>query len=223
MDSQFDQSEAFHNFRGTGSALGLPLGLIAASRGVEQQINVMHYFMWKNAVKLFPTAGLPAPSQTIPHPFNIKNENGIIETRTSYLASDFVDVVALLAEELCKFLDYWEHVPQPQLVEEKVSKSAKLLLIELEVLFMPITRLVDIHLAISTASNVFEPFTKPMQKKPHKDIYMISAVLLDLKSPHSVEHSTILWKSVLKQSSLLRNVGCAASKIWLQLQPSSVV
>ena len=220
MDSQFNQSEAFHNFRVTGSGLGLPLGLIAASRDVEQQINVMHYFMWKNAVKLFPTGGLPAPSQTIPHPFNIKTEHGI-ETRSSYQASNFVDVIALLAEELSDFLDYWEHVPQ--FVEEEVSKSAKLLRNELEVLFLSITRLVDIHLAISTASNVFEPFMRLMQKKPHKDIYTISAVLLVLKSPHSVEHSTIFWKSVRKQSNLLRTVGCAASKIWLQLQPSSAV
>ena len=220
MDSQFDQSEAFHNFRGTGGALGLPLGLIAASRDVEQQMNVMRYFMWKNAVKLFPTAELPAPSQTIPRPFRIKTGNGI-ETRSSYLASDFVDVVALLAEELREFLDYWEHVPQ--FVEEKVSKSAKLLRTELKVLFLSITRLVDTHLAISTASIVFEPFTSPMQKKPHKDIYTISAVLLDRKSPHSVEHSTILWKSVPKQSRLLRNARCAASKTCPQLQPYSVV
>ena len=133
LDRQCNQEKPFHEFRVTGSALGLPLGLIAASRDVEQQINVMHYFMWKNAVKLFPTAGLAAPSQTIPHPFKIKTENGI-ETRLSYLASDFVDVVALLAEELSKFLDHWENVSN--FVEEGVSKSAKLLQDELEVLFL---------------------------------------------------------------------------------------
>ena len=95
----------------------------------------MHYFMWKNAVKLFPTlsASLPGPNQTIPQPFKIKTESGT-ETRSSYLASDFVDVVALLAEELSKFLDHWENVSN--FVEEGVSKSAKLLQDELEVLFL---------------------------------------------------------------------------------------
>ena len=135
---QCNQEKPFHEFRVTGSALGLPLGLIAASRDVEEQINIMHYFMWKNAVKLFPSAGLAAPSQMTPHSFRIKTENSI-ETRSSYLASDFVHVVALLAEELREFLDYWEHVPQ--FVEEKVSKSAKLLRNELKVLFLSITRL----------------------------------------------------------------------------------
>ena len=143
MDRQCNQEKPFQEFRVTGRQFGLPLGLIAASGDVEQQINVMHYFMWKSAVKQLPTAGLPAPSQTIPHAFKIKTENGI-ETRSSYLASDFVDVIALLAEELSEFLDYWEYVPQ--FVEENVSQSAKLLRNELEVLFLPITRLVDIHL-----------------------------------------------------------------------------
>ena len=216
-DRQCNQERPFREFRITGWGLGLPLGFIAASRGVEQQIKVMHYFMWKNAVKLFPTAELPAPSQTIPHLFKIKTETGI-ETRSSYLASNFVDVIALLAEELSEFLDYWEYV-----VKEEVSKSGKSLRNELEVLLMSTTRLADIHLAISTVSNVFETFTRPMQKKPHKDIYTISAVLLVRKSPHSVKHSTILLNSVPKQSSLLRNVGCATSKIRLQLQPYSVV
>ena len=136
MDRQCNQEKPFHEFRVTGSALGLPLGLIAASRNVEQQINVMHYFMWKNAVKLFPTAGLSAPSQTIPHPFKIKTVHGV-ETQLSYLASDFVHVIALLAEELSEFLAYWDNVPQ--FVEEEVSKSAKLLRNELEVLLISIT------------------------------------------------------------------------------------
>ena len=135
VDRQCNQEKPFHEFRVTGSALGLPLGLIAASRDVEQQINVMHFFMWKNAVKLFPTAGLSAPSQTIPHPFKIKTEHGI-ETRLSYLASDFMGVIALLAEELSEFLDYWHNVPQ--FVEEEVSESAKLLRNELKVLFLSI-------------------------------------------------------------------------------------
>ena len=217
VDRQCNQEKPFREFRVTGRGLGLPLGLIAASRDVEEQINVMHYFMWRNAVKLFPNAELPAPSQTIPHPFKIKTEYGI-ETRSSYLASNFVGVIALLAEELSEFLDYWEYV-----VKEEVSKSAKLLRNELQVPILSIIRLFDIHLAISTASNVFEPFTKPLQKKLHKNIYMISAVLLVLKSPHSVDHSTILLNSVPKRSSLLKNVGGATSKIRLQLQPSSVV
>ena len=119
----------------------------------------MHYFMWKNAVKMLPThtASLPRPSQTIPHPFKVKTENGI-ETRSSYLASDFAGVIALLAEELSKFLEYWESVPK--FVEEEVSKSAILLRNELEVLFLSITQLVGIHIATSTASNVFESFTR---------------------------------------------------------------
>ena len=133
FDRQCNQEKPFHEFRVTGRGLGLPLGLIAASRDVEQQINVMHFFMWKNAVKLFPTAELPAPNQTIPHPFKIKTENGP-KTRSLYLASDFAGVIEFLAEELCKFLDYWENVPQ--FVEEEVSKSAKLLRNELEVLFL---------------------------------------------------------------------------------------
>ena len=133
MDSQCNQDQHFHDFRITCRQLGLPLGLIASSRRVEQQINVMHHFMWKNAMKMFPTltASLPSPSQTIPHPFKVKTEKGI-ETRSSYLASDFVYVVSLLAEELSKFLDHWRNVPT--FVEEEVSKSAKLLLNELEVL-----------------------------------------------------------------------------------------
>ena len=204
MDRQCNQEKPFHEFWVTGKRLGLPLGLIAASRDVEQQINVMHFFMWDNALNLFPTAELPAPSQTIPHLFEVKTEYGI-ETRSSYQASDFVDVVALLAEKISEFLDYWEYVPQ--FGEEEVAKSATLLRNELEVLFLSITRLVDVHLAASTASNVFEPFTRPMQKKPNKDIYTISAVLLVRKSPHSEEHSTILLKSVPKQFGLLRNIG----------------
>ena len=116
--------------------------------------------MWKNSVKLFPTltAELPRPSQTIPRPFKVKTEKGI-ETRTKYVATDFVHVVALLAEELSKFLDYWENVPK--FVEEEVSQSATLLRDELEVPFLSIHRLLDIYLASSTASNVFEPVTSP--------------------------------------------------------------
>ena len=94
--------------------------------------------MWKNAVKLFPTltTGLPAPSQTIPHPFRVKTEKGI-ENRSSYLANDFANVVALLAEELSKFLDCWKNVPK--FVDEEVSQSATLLRDELEVLFLSIS------------------------------------------------------------------------------------
>ena len=73
-------------------------------------IDQRHSLFRKDAVELFPTAGPPAPSQTSPHPFKIKTENGI-KIRSSYLASDFVDVLALLAEELSEFLDYWEYVP----------------------------------------------------------------------------------------------------------------
>ena len=137
MDRRCDQGKHFHDFRITSRQIGLPLGLIASSRLVEQQINVMHYFMWKNAVKMFPTAhvSLPGPSQTIPHPFKVKTEKGI-ETRSSFIASDFVDVVALLADELSKFLDYWENVPK--FIDEKVSKSTTLLRDELEVLFLSI-------------------------------------------------------------------------------------
>ena len=182
----------------------------------------MHHFMWKNAVKIFPTltASLPHPSQTIPHPFRVKTEKGI-ETRLSYIASDFVDVVALLADELSKFVDYWQNVPK--FVEEEVSKSAKLLRNELEVLSTSLHRLLDIYLASSIGSNVFEPVTSLTSKKPHKDTYMISAVLLAHKSPHSVERSTILLKSVPKRSRLLGNIRSSTSAICPQLQPSSVL
>ena len=136
VDRQCNQEKPFHEFRVTGRGLGLPLGLIAASRDVEQQINVMHYFMWKNTMKLFPTADLPAPNQAIPHPYKIQTEKGT-KSRSLYLASDFAGVIALLVEDLRKFLDYWDNVPQ--FVEEEVSKSAKLLRNELEVLFLSIT------------------------------------------------------------------------------------
>src|SRR5258708_33060212 len=131
----------------------------------------MDYFMWNNAVKMFPTlsAKLPRPSPTLPRPFKVKTEKGI-ETRTKYLATDFAHVIALLAEQLSKFLDYWENIPK--FVEEEVSQSATLLRDELEVLFLSIPRLLDIYLACSTASNVFEPVTSAMQKKPHRGIYM---------------------------------------------------
>ena len=106
MDRQCNQERYFSDFRITARQIGLPLGLITSSNFVERQINVIHYFMWKNAVKLFPTrtADLPAPSRMNPHPFNVKTKNGI-ETRWTYLENDFVHVVALLVEELSKFLD----------------------------------------------------------------------------------------------------------------------
>ena len=95
----------------------------------------MHYFMWKNALKLFsgPAMRLPAPNPTIPHSFKVKTEKGI-ETRSSYIPSDFSNVVAILAEELSKFIDCWDNVPK--FVEEDVSQSATSLRDELEVLFV---------------------------------------------------------------------------------------
>jgi len=48
--------------------------------------------------------------------------------RSSYIAN----VVALLAEKLSKFIDYWDNVPK--FVEDEVSKSATSLHDELEVL-----------------------------------------------------------------------------------------
>ena len=139
MVRQCTQGQYFHAFRLATRQLELefPLGLVESSTFVEQQINVMHYFMWKNAMELFPTlsASLPGPSQIIPQPFKVKTERGI-ENRSSYLASDFADVVALLAEELSKFLGHWENVSN--IAEEGVSKSAKLLQDELEVLFLSI-------------------------------------------------------------------------------------
>ena len=136
MDRQCDQAKYFNAFRATSRTLGLPLGLVASSRLVEQQINLMHYFMWKNALKLSqsPTT-LFAPGPTIPHTFKVKTEKGI-ETRSSYNTNDFVNVVALLAEELSEFLDYWSNVPK--FVEEDVSQSGTSLRDELEVLFVPI-------------------------------------------------------------------------------------
>jgi hypothetical protein len=94
----------------------------------------MHHFMWKNALKLFSsqTTRLPAPGQRIPHTFKVKTEKGI-ETRSSYIPNDFASVVALLAEELSKFLDNWDNVPK--FVEEDVSQSVTSLRDELEVLF----------------------------------------------------------------------------------------
>jgi len=133
MDRRCEDVKYFDKFRASGRQLGLPLGLIASSRLVEQGINIMHYFMWKNAVKLFPgqNTDLPAPGQTIPHTFKVKTEKGI-ETRSSYNANDFPYVAALLAEELSKFIDFWDNVPK--FVEEGVSKSATSLRDELEVL-----------------------------------------------------------------------------------------
>jgi hypothetical protein len=138
MDRECDKVRYFHEFRVTGRELGLPLGLIASSRFVEQGINLMHYFMWKNAIKLFPgqTTPLPVPGQTIPPTFKVKAEKGI-ETRSSYIANDFTNVIALLAEELSKFIDYWDNVPK--YVEEAVSLSATSLRDELEVLFVLIS------------------------------------------------------------------------------------
>ena len=135
MDRQCNQAKYFNDFRVAGRQLGLPLGLIASSRLVEQGINIMHYFMWKNALKLFPgqTTRLPAPGRTIPHTFKVKTEKGI-ETRSSYIPNDFAHVVALLAEELSKFIGYWDNVPK--FVEEDVSQSATSLREELEVLFV---------------------------------------------------------------------------------------
>ena len=104
----------------------------------------MHNFMWKNALKLFSgyAMRLPAPGQTIPHSFKVKTENGI-ETRSSYIPNDFVNVVALLTEELSTFIAFWDNVPK--FVEEHVSQSATSLRDELEVLYV-FTSLDSCHL-----------------------------------------------------------------------------
>ena len=221
MDRQCDQAKYFNAFRATSRTLGLPLGLVASSRLVEQQINLMHYFMWKNALKLSqsPTT-LPAPGPTIPHTFKVKTEKGI-ETRSSYNTNDFVNVVALLAEELSEFLDYWNNIPK--FVEEDVSQSGTSLRDELEVLFVLISQLPIIYIASSIASNVFEPATCCIQMKSHKGICTIFAVSLVRKSPHLVKHSVTLSKSVRRQSGLLRNIEGSISAICQQLQLSSVL
>ena len=182
----------------------------------------MHYFMWKNALKLFSghDMRLPAPGQPIPHSFKVKTENGI-ETRSSYIPNDFVNVVALLADELSKFIAFWDNVPK--FVEEDVSQSARSLHDELEVLFMFTPWTPVIYIASSIASNVSEPVTCSAKKEFHKDICTIFAVSLVPKLPHLVKHSAILSKSVRRPSELLRNIQGSISAICPRLQPSSVL
>lgn len=121
-------------FRSKGRQLGVPLGLISSAKNIEKQVQVLQYFVWKNAIALY---GKPVEEVhnrkhplKIPDSFKVKTDDGIF-VRTTYAPHDFVNVMDLLADELSNFLDYWINLPK--FVDERVGEAATRLYEELEV------------------------------------------------------------------------------------------
>jgi len=124
----------FNDFRSKLHQFGVPLGLISSAKNIEKQIQVLQYFVWKNAIALY---GKPVEEVhnrehplKIPDSFKIKTNDGIY-FRTAYAPHDFVNVMDLLADEFSDFLGYWINLPR--FVDEKVGKAATRLCEELEV------------------------------------------------------------------------------------------
>ena len=92
---------------------------------------MLQYFIWRNAITLHgEQVHDPDPPPKIPDSFEVKTKNGIY-TRTAYALNDFSDVMDRLAHELSNFLDYWINLPK--FIEERVSKAATQLYVELKV------------------------------------------------------------------------------------------
>ena len=111
-----------------------PPDLIWSAKNIEKKIQVLQFFVWKNAIALYGRCVEGVHNREhplkIPHPFKVKTEEGIY-TRTAYAPHDFVNVMDLLADELSNFLDYW--IDLPKFVDERVSETVTRLYEELEV------------------------------------------------------------------------------------------
>ena len=134
------------DFRTKGRQLGVPLGLISSAKNIEKQIQVLQYFVWKNAIALYGKQVEEVHKRKhplkIPDSFKVKTEEGIY-TRTAYAPNDFANVMDLLADELSNFLDYWINLPK--FVDERVGKAATQLYEELEVRHIQVSQFFTDH------------------------------------------------------------------------------
>jgi len=121
------------DFRTKGRQLGVPLGLISSAKNIEKQIQVLQYFVWRNAIALYGKSVEEVHRKhplKIPESFMIKTNDGVY-SQSTYTPHDFVNVMDLLADELSNFLDYWINLPK--FVDERVGEAATRLYEELEV------------------------------------------------------------------------------------------
>jgi len=136
----------FTEFRSKGRQLGVPLGLISSAKNIEKQIQVLQYFVWKNAIALYgkPVEGVHKRKNPIkiPDSFQVKTADGIY-FRTAYAPHEFVNVMDLLADELSNFLGYWINLPK--FVDERVGKAATRLCEELEVRHIQVSQFFTDH------------------------------------------------------------------------------
>ena len=132
-------------FRTKGRRLGLPLGLISSAKNIEKQIQVLQYFVWKNAIALYGKQVEEVHNLEplkMPDSFKVKTEEGIY-TQTAYAPNDFANVMDFLVDELSDFLDYWMNLPK--FVEERVSKAATQLHAELKVRYIQVCQFFTDH------------------------------------------------------------------------------
>lgn len=122
------------DFRSKGRQLGVPLGLISSAKNIEKQIQVLQYFVWRNAIALYGDCVKEVHDRKhplkAPDSYKVKTNDGIY-TRTAYASYEFVNVMDFLADELSNFLDYWINLPK--FVDERVGEAASRLYEELEV------------------------------------------------------------------------------------------
>jgi hypothetical protein len=222
--SNCDFEKDFNDFRSKGRQLGVPLGLISSAKDIEKQIQVLQYFVWKNAIALY---GKPVEEVHRKHPlkipdsFKVKTDDGIY-IRTTYAPHDFVNVMDLLADELSDFLDYW--VKLPKFVDERVGKAATRLCEELEVrLIQASSSLLTTSLDHSIVSNVSAVTTRAAIQTILGYIDMNYVQSWANKYPTFVKPSTILWISGARQSKPIRSTDDLTYEICLPSRHSSVL
>jgi len=136
----------FTKFRSKGRQLGVPLGLISSAKNIEKQIQVLQYFVWKNAIALYGKRVEAVHDREhplkMPYSFKVKTDDGIY-LRTAYTPHDFVNVMDLLAGELSNFLDYW--IDLTKLVDERVGNAATRLYEELKVRHIQVSHFFTDH------------------------------------------------------------------------------
>ena len=214
-----------NDFRVKGRQLGLPLGLILSARNIEKQIQVLQYFVWKNAIALYGKRVEEVHNRKhplkLPDSFKVKTNDGIY-TRRAYVPNDFVNVMGLLADELSNFLDYWINLPK--FADERVGKAATKLCEELEVRYIQVSQIFTDHEPSSSiVSSVSAVTTWAAIQTILWYIDMICVKSWAIKYPTFVKPSTTLWISGAQWSKPIRSTNELTYEICPQSQHSSVL
>jgi hypothetical protein len=214
----------FDDFRSKCRQLRLPLGLISSAKNIEKQIQVLRYFVWKNAIALYGKNVEDVHNRMhplkIPDSFKVKTIAGT-QVRRGYIPHDFVNVMDLLAEDLSKFLDYWINLPK--FVDERVGKAATRLHEELEVRHIQApSSLLTTGFDHSIVSSVSAATTRVTIQTVLGYIHMIYVQSWDNKYPTFMKPSTILWRSGARHSKPVRSTDDLTYEICLPSRHSSV-